>query len=314
MYRKYMLQLMQNKNVNTETKISLLTPMLQNMEVDSSNEKLFIVDMARQISLQSPENKDAKALLADMLFMARQYPEALTEYRNYLQLDSSRFVVWNQIMSLQFDARAYDSVIETASHCIQRFPENPFPYFYQGIAWQQTNQLKLAIPAYLQAIARESKNIPLLAQLYANLGDAYHTEKQFELSDSSFEKSIQLQPDEATVLNNYAYYLSLRKINLAKAEQMSKKSLTLQPDSKSFLDTYGWIRYEQGYYTEALTYIEMAIQHGGEDDPTLFDHLGDVHEKLGNLEKAIQNWELARKKGDNSVELLKKLNNAKNRK
>lgn len=313
-YRSYMLQLMQNKNVNTETKMSLLAPMLQNMEADTSSDSQFIVEMARQISLQSPDNKDAKALLADMLFMARQYSDALIEYKNYLRMDSSKLVVWNQIMSLQFDAKAYDSVIHTATHCIRRFPDNAFPYFYQGISFQQTNQVKLAIPAYQQAIARETKNKTLLAQLYANLGDAFHTEKQFAQSDSSFEKSIELQPDEATVLNNYAYYLSLRKINLAKAEQMSKKSLTLQPDSKSFLDTYGWIRYEQGFYQEALMYIEKAIQHGGEDDPTLFDHLGDVYEKLGDKEKAIKNWELARQKGDASEELLKKLNNAKNRK
>ena len=125
------------------------------------------------------------------------------------------------------------------------------------------------------------------------------------------EKALKILPDDATTLNNYAYYLSLRKNKLDKAEKMSKKSLQLQPDSKSFLDTYGWILYQQGKYTEAKDYIEKAIKAGGQEDGTLYEHLGDIYYKLNEVDKAKENWKKAKEKGEDSPLLNKKMNEGK---
>lgn len=46
--------------------------------------------------------------------------------------------------------------------------------------------------------------------------------KNYERSDSSYEAALEIDPNNATVLNNYAYYLSERDDKLEKAERMSK--------------------------------------------------------------------------------------------
>ena len=92
---------------------------------------------------------------------------------------------------------------------------------------------------------------------------------------------------------------------------MSKKTLQLQPDSKSFLDTYGWILYQQGKYTEAKDYIEKAIKAGGQEDGTLYEHLGDIYYKLNEVDKAKENWKKAKEKGEDSPLLNKKMNEGK---
>jgi len=310
-YNKFMQQVMKNKNLDVETKIALIIPSLQKLENDTSIERNQIIEMAKSISEESPENKDAMALYADVLYYGKKYNEALTEYKKYLKLDQSKFNIWSQIMSIYLDQQMHDSVLSYGNQCISYFPNNPMPYFFMGVTYLQKKEADKALIPLNKAAELEPENPLLYAQIYASLGDAYNATQKYELSDSCFEKALKILPDDATTLNNYAYYLSLRKNKLDKAEKMSKKSLQLQPDSKSFLDTYGWILYQQGKYTEAKDYIEKAIKAGGQEDGTLYEHLGDIYYKLNEVDKAKENWKKAKEKGEDSPLLNKKMNEGK---
>src|SRR5205823_2812307 len=93
-------------------------------------------------------------------------------------------------------------------------------------------------------------NNPQLVLFYSNLGDVYNKLKNYAESDKYFGKALEVDPNEPTVLNNYAYYLSVRNEQLEKAETMSKKSNELTPNSASYEDTYGWILFRQAKYNE----------------------------------------------------------------
>jgi Tfp pilus assembly protein PilF len=99
------------------------------------------------------------------------------------------------------------------------------------------------------------------------------------------------------VLNNYAYYLSLRNEKLDKAEAMSAKSLKLDPTNAANMDTYGWILYKLGKYPEAAEWVQKAIDATAEADPDLLEHLGDIYYKSGDKVKALQLWQNALKVG-----------------
>jgi len=101
-----------------------------------------------------------------------------------------------------------------------------------------------------------------------------------------YEKALKINPDEATVLNNYAYFLSLERRNMNKAAKMSKRSVELDPENVSFLDTYGYILYLQKRYAEAKTYFKKAIIRGGKEDEAVLRHYTLVLEKLGEKELA----------------------------
>lgn len=310
-HNEYMQKVMKNKNLDVETKIALIVPSLQKLENDSSNEKSHIIEMAKSIAVESPDNKEAVSLYADVLYFNKQYDEALIEYKKYLTLDKAKFNVWNQIISIYIDKQAYDSVIHYGNKSLEYFPNNPLPYFFVGVSYIQKKEIEKAISALNKSVDLEPENPALLAQLFSTLGDAYNTQKKYELSDSCFEKALKVEPTDATTLNNYAYYLSIRKEKLELAEKMSKQSLDIQPNSKSFLDTYGWIFFQQGKYEKAKEYIEKAIKAGGEDDGTLYDHLGDVYYKLNDINKAVENWNVAKQKGEDTKILNKKLNDKK---
>jgi len=305
-YHKYMEKIMRNKNLEADTKIALMLPTLQKIESDS-NEKKQLAGYAKIITQESPDNMDALNLYADLLYFSGQPDEAMESYRKYVQRDSTKLNVWNQLIRICSEKQQHDSVVFYSRHCIKHFPDQAAPYFFGGVSFFQLKQNDSTIQWLSAGLPYCKDNDALAAQFYSILGDAYHAEKRYAESDSCFEKSLQLQPREAGTLNNYAYYLSLRKEKLDEAERMSKKSLELSPDSKSFLDTYGWILFQKGNYKQALIYIEKAIAANGQDDGTLFEHLGDVYFKLNDPEKAKANWKLARDKGEQNPVLLKKI-------
>jgi Tfp pilus assembly protein PilF len=140
----------------------------------------------------------------------------------------------------------------------------------------------------------------------------YYSAKQYTLSDETFEKALKLDPNNATVLNNYSYYLSERNIKLDEAEKMSQKSLELRPDEVNFLDTYAWIFYKKGDMEKARTYIMKAISlANGVNDATLYNHLGDVLFKQNEKAKAIEAWKKAKEKGSDDKNLDKKISEGK---
>ncbi len=305
-YNQFMQLVMKNRNLDVDTKIALIIPALKKLESDTL-QRDEVIGMAKSIAEESPGNKDAQSLYADVLYFSKQYDAALEAYRKYLLTDPEKFQIWTQMIAIYSERQQLDSVINISKRCIEVFPKNAIPYFYAGISLLQKKETESAIDYLNRGLPLETENKLLIAQFYSSLGDGYNTQKKYVLSDSCFEKAIRLQPTDATAMNNYAYYLSLRKERLDMAEKMSKKSLELQPTSKSFLDTYGWILFQQANYKEAQIYIQKAIDSDGENDGTLFEHLGDVYFKMGQTEKAKEYWRKAKDKGEGNPTLLKKI-------
>jgi tetratricopeptide (TPR) repeat protein len=310
-YNDFMLKLMQNKNVSTETKISIILPTLKKLDEDSIANDNHIIELVKSISLAAPTDKDAILIYANVLTYSKKRILAIAQYKRYLTLDSSNFDVWIQVASLYFDEKMYDSTIVISEIASKLFFDKALPYFYKGLAYVQKNEQEKAIESLTTALKKDASNNTLAALIHTSLGDAYNSLKQYKQSDESFDAALKLFPLDATTLNNYAYYLSVRNERLTDAEAMSKKSLELQPNSKSFLDTYGWILFQQGKFEEAKKYIEKAIQSNGEEDGTLFEHLGDVYFKLNDLLNAKKYWQMAKDKGEDNSILINKIKSGK---
>jgi tetratricopeptide (TPR) repeat protein len=116
------------------------------------------------------------------------------------------------------------------------------------------------------------------------------------------------------VLNNYAYYLALRKEQLPKAAQMAKRANELQPKNASFEDTYSWVLFKMANYEQALIWIELALAHTESPTPTLMEHYGDILYFLTRKEAAVQaieKWKAAKTLGPGSEQLSEKIKEGK---
>jgi uncharacterized protein HemY len=74
--------------------------------------------------------------------------------------------------------------------------------------------------------------------------------------------------------------------------QLVEKALQYEPKNPAFLDSLGWGYFKKKDYKKALEYLQLAVR-GLAEDPTLLEHLGDVHRALGKTHEARDYYEKA---------------------
>ena len=127
-------------------------------------------------------------------------------------------------------------------------------------------------------------NPNLSSEMYSILGNSYNELKDFKNSDISYERALEYIPNNVQVLNNYAYYLSLREENLERAEEMSKKTIEMFPEEANYLDTYAWILYKMKKYEQAKSWMQKAIDIS--ESETFYSHMSEILIELGEKEES----------------------------
>jgi tetratricopeptide (TPR) repeat protein len=282
-------------DVRIDLKIGVLARYLQltDYKKEFLPQAYDLLQIARRLH---PNDAVIYAMSGDYYYRDGKKAEALIEYQKSLALDQSRKLIWEQVLVIESEIDDYSSMVKDSETATSVFPTMPEFYYYNGFAHQKQLNYSKAIEAFNLGKELVVDNDILLIRIYSSLGDCYHYTEQHEKSDEAYEAALKLDPQNVFVLNNYAYYLSLRKIKLDKAAAMSARTNEISPDTPSFEDTYGWILFQQGKYTEALTWVQRAISHS-EPNGELLEHLGDIYFMLGKTSEAIQNWREAARLG-----------------
>ncbi len=298
-----------NPSINIDQKVRILSPYFGMLQ--DSVQLQQALELSEIATKANADEAKAFAIYGDFLYQAQKLKEATIAYEKTLELDKKVFAVWQNLMFIQAEQNAFDALLKTSNEAKELYPSNQIVHYLNAVAKSQLKDYNGAIEAYQQALNLLYNNTDLEAQIYAGLGDAYHSLKNHAKSDASYEQALKLKPNDAYVLNNYAYYLSLRKERLEKALEMSKKSNEIVQKNPSFLDTYAWIYFTMGNYSEALIWIQEAIKYEKEPSPTLAEHLGDIYFKLGKSEEALKEWERAKRLGTKTDVLEKKIKEKK---
>jgi len=268
-------------------------------------------ELGKVITDVHPEDAKSHSVYGDLLYRLDSSKLALFHYRKAISLDESKFVLWTQVLILESEQQDFESMYSDATKAIELFPAQPSFYLFKGISAIQKKKYEEGIKALNSGKDLVYDNNQMLAQFYSTLGDSYYKMENHLASDSAYDKSLEYDRDNVYVLNNYSYYLSLRKKNLLKAEAMSKRSNELSPRSPSFADTYGWILYQEGKYDEAKLWLENAIDYGAGKNGVILEHYGDILYKLDDFEGAKQQWIKAKQTKQGSELLDQKIKTGK---
>ena len=137
-------------------------------------------------------------------------------------------------------------------------------------------------------LARGRGDNSQLAEALSIAGDVWYQQKEdSKKAYEIYEQALKVDPDRTSVLNNYAYYLSLEGRQLRKALKMSKRTIELEPDNATYLDTYGWLLYLLRRPKEAKPYFKHAMLYGGKDSAVVLEHYSKVLEALGEADLAL---------------------------
>jgi tetratricopeptide (TPR) repeat protein len=277
------------------------------------NPKETVNQLARDLAAATvktyPKDAKAYAVAGDIQTLTDRKKEARDTYLKALRYDNSKFQIWQQVVLIDAELNQTDSLLTHTDRALELFPNQASLWFYNGVAHLLKKQPQKGVKALEYGRKLVVNNAELLGQFDAQLGDAYHEMKQYDKSDAAYEAALVSDPNNAQVLNNYSYFLSLRGEKLDKAKQMSGKVVKQFPDNDTYLDTYAWVLYKLKDYAGAKTTLEKALLTT--KDASVIEHYGDVLFQLGEKDKAVAEWQRARKTGVASDLLERKLKDRK---
>ena len=296
LYRVQLDALLLNEKVESQTKVNIMRQLILKSERED-RDSTKLVGLFQSMLEQEQENADVAMLTAQYLLSKQMNEEAKPVLWQVLDLDPENKPARLQLLSFAISKEDLDEVIRICAPAVEYMPEALEFYYYWGVAHYQQDQKTEAMEVFKKGVRQvgpdSDKN--LASDLYSMLGDLYHTQKLDAEAYAAYDSALVYNPDNIGALNNYAYYLSLEKKNLDKAEEMSYRTVKAEPTNETYLDTYAWILFEKGKYAEARIYIDQAIQNGGNQSSVVVEHCGDIYYQNGEREKAVEYWIQAEK-------------------
>lgn len=296
----------ESTDLDIDTKVRILISYYQLMLI---NEEMRdqAYELAQILILIHPEKLKARAVYADILYTDNKYQEAKEQYFIILDKDKAKREVWSQVLFIQAEQSDFEGMMQTSEKALEYFAMEPLFYYFNGISKKWNKDYKGAINSLEIGVDFVLDNKKLLLEFYSSLGDLYNIQKKHTKSDDYYEMALAIDSNNTVVLNNYAYYLSVREVNLEKAKEMSYKSNKLEAESATFQDTYAWILYKLKEYNAAKEWLLRALLNGGEANPVIVEHYGDILYKLGDFSESLEQWKKAKKLGGNSNFLDRKI-------
>lgn len=246
----------------------------------------------------------------DLYLTLGKQPQAQQAYEKAVAMGEVNFEVWQNLLYLESQQEQFDNVILHAEQALEYFPNQAMVHYFLGYGKFRKYQYEEAVVSLEESKKLSSSNPAFVNDLNGMLGDAYNSLKQYGKSDAAYEEALAYNPKNEFILNNYSYYLSMRKANLEKAEKMAELLIKDHPENATYLDTYAWVLFVREKHKEAKKIIERAID-SGEANATHFEHYGDILYKLGEVDNAVVQWQKARGLNAKSEILNKKIANRK---
>ncbi|NDP22766.1 MAG: hypothetical protein GZ091_17060 [Paludibacter sp.] len=307
---------LKNEQLDVETKMEVLGQYVEKMAQDSTKldetETLFKLLVDRY-----PLEEQVHGYYAIFLQFRNRNTEAISELETMININPKNAQTWMRLSQLYLAERNFIELKTLTNRAIDNLPKIPTWYFYRGIALFQLADYEGALTTYKTGLPLIEGNQAILkSDFYAQIADIYFKIEKKDSAFTYYEYSLEANPKNLMVMNNYAYYLSLEKAELKKAEKMSAKTVELDPKNSTYLDTYAWILYQQANYSLAKFYIERAIDNLSKDeDPgIILEHYGDIlwmNSKNDNKDdaKALEMWQKSYDAGNKTDALMKKIEN-----
>ena len=297
-------------NLGVDLKVRILASYLQLLAVNSIMKEQAYT-LAKVLMNSHPTSVKPNAIYADILYADNRFSESKEQYLIVLEKDKTKTQVWSQVLFIQAEQSDFEGMLKTSEEALTYFSTDPLFYYFNGVASKWFKNYDEAINSLSMGVEFVLDNKLLLLEFYSSLADSYHAIKEHKLSDEYYEKSLAIDSNNILVLNNYAYYLSLRRKNLEKAKKMSYRCNELEKNNGTYQDTYAWILYELSDYEQAKIWIQKSLSNGSNVSAVVVEHYGDILYQLGNIEDAIIEWKKAKKLGDASKFLDKKIEDGK---
>jgi len=254
------------------------------------------------LKTQYPKSIAIQELSFEHFVRRRNFNEAKESLVQLVLMDNKNVERWDKLISLEYALDNYEEVIKLSEKAIEKFPVYHSFYILNAIAYDQIGDKNMAINILESGTKKVETNYGL-SDIYGTLGDYQYMIGSVKKAFKNYEKSLKFNKENTRILNNFSYYLSLRKEKLKLALEMSTKAVDLEPNNSTYIDTKGWVLFQMGNYEEARDVLRNAIAKSA----VINEHYADALFKTGNTDSAYIYWIKAKEIGGGSDKLDEKI-------
>lgn len=301
------------KNTPSDSRVQFLKMAINENEGDGvdSMQTVALIDSVQQVAPKDSSVAELKVLY----LLQKKMPQEMQDSAlvQLLKITPDNAGARFQLIQNLWTRQDWKKIAALGANGMLYNPDQLVFYYFTGLARFYLEDDLGALNAFQHGTAQIHKNSnpDIVSDFYGIMGDIYSQREEKTKAFAAYDSCLAWKPDNALVLNNYAYYLSTTPgADLKRAEEMSAKSVKMEPKNGTFLDTYAWILYGQGRYTEAKIYIEQALANDTDSvtSAVVLEHAGDIWAKNGDLQKAREYWKQALANGGDKDKLTAKIN------
>lgn len=216
--------------------------------------------------------------------------------------EKSKFNLHLGHLLLSEKIKRLDEAKAIANSLLNENPKNPSAYYLKSFAFYLEEDYNSSLGSINKAIEIDPENIGTIFQRAL----VYEKLQNFPGQEKDLKLAIQLNPENPVTLNYLGFLYAERGENKEEALNMILKAVELEPDNGAYQDSLGWIYFKMGRLDEALFHLSLAKQmltDQGINDPTVFDHIGDVYNAKEDLVNAKDYWKKAKQLSKNKDEI-----------
>ena len=284
--------------------------------------------MATAMALRHPNDKRVVDIYGDHLLAGGDMEGALKHFKNHITDEPPQMDYYMAIIDIEDYMNRPDSVDVYVQRAVKIFPDDPVLYIRKANRQYVKGDLHGAVATFAEA-QKYAQTDSLRGELWGYTGDAYHAmvemvragakadttgykvrfseKKALKLCFESYEKALELYPNNVMVLNNYAYFMSEEDMELEKAMTMSARAINLEKSNATYIDTFAWILYKLGRYEQARKHMRQALSLDKTKSAELPLHYGDILFALNERFMADTYWKRALEMGADKEAIEKRL-------
>jgi tetratricopeptide (TPR) repeat protein len=299
-----------NVSIAREDKISLFAKLIAIKDFSIDNiDKVLLSLMVFEANYS---NDDVIPLLRpEFLNSINRDKEASARLQEIISKNPDNYYAWEKLLFVYLQLGDFKSLYVKGEECATKFNRSFIAKLLYANGALENKEYNIALEELRKAQILAGDNNDYIVQVLTMKADIYYRMKEFNKSFEIFEEATIKNPEDLTILNNYAYYLSEQNMNLKKAESMARMVIEKEKDNPTFLDTYAWVLFKRGKVKDAAKIMESIIIRRSNISAEYYEHYGFMLKSMRKCDKAIDNWTYAMKLDSTKTELKGEIENCK---
>ena len=290
-----------NDSIEIGDKLNLLTGFASDTLFLKEYGENFVLS-AMVLEAYYPGSRDVKVALASIYGLVGDEEREIEKLKEIIKLFPRDYPSRESLLFKLNERGSNEELYNLASTVARDFNVYPLPKLLLAYAANELGKYDEAISELKKIRILINENPDFMMQILLLEADIYYNRGLYEDAWKRYDEALQLNPQDALVLNNYAYFLAEQDAMLKKADRMVDKALTIEKNI-TYLDTKAWILYKQGKYRNAFR-VMKEIMDAGTRDPEILEHYGYILFKTGKCDEAVEYWQKALKEDPTKVYLL----------